>query len=123
MERIKTDFFWKRGIGINRMDKDGGNGLETLAKSAKDAKEIFLGRVFLGSGSGFGEIFGKRDFAFVHTEFKPAKKQRTQRILKEDFSGEFTRIKRMERIETDFFGEEPAGISRGGAEDAETDTV
>ena len=58
------------GIGMNRMDKDGermvkdgsggtgmGSGREALAKSAKGAEEVFLGRVF---GKSFlGRMFRK----------------------------------------------------------------
>ena len=61
------------------MDKDGGNGLETLAKSAKDAKEIFFGGEFFLGGMRFSEDF-QANLIGVPAGFKPAKKQRTQRF-------------------------------------------
>ena len=126
---------------------------EGSRKEREGREGSFLGRVFWGEffgkrfwGRGSERLFRRFvDVGFVSAGFKRAKKQSPQRFLEGDFRksplcaslrlcvrfflrrvfGEFTRIKRMRWIKTDFWGErrQRREISRGGAEDAGTDTV
>ena len=50
------------------------------------------------------------------------KEAKDAKVFGGEVFGEFTRIERMGRIKTDFWGREEK-FSRGGAEDGETDTV